>query len=74
MRARVLHQSYIDILTDNCHESGWPKFPKNHFRGKFLVPFYDTTRSYSSLQPEGPFEAYTSHPVLLIGSTAVAYD
>ena len=65
------------MLTDNCHDSGWPKFPKNHFRGKFLVPFYDRggAHLYNLIQKaEGPFEANTSHPVLLIGNKAGAYN
>jgi hypothetical protein len=57
-------------MTEFCHGSGWPKFPKNHFQGKFLVRFYDRSCLFSNLQPEGPFVANTSHPILLIGNTA----
>ena len=59
--------------TENSHGSGWPTFPKNTFRGKFLVPFYDRSclsLKKRTLQPEGPFVANTSHPILLIGNTA----
>jgi hypothetical protein len=51
--------------------SGWPKFPKNHFRGKLLVSF---SMKELHIQDEGPFEANTSHPILLIGNTAGVYN
>ena len=76
MRVRYFIGALKITLTENCHGSGWPKFPKNNFRGKFLVPFYDWSclSQKLNLQLEGPFVANTSHPILLIGNTAGVYN
>ena len=63
--------------TENYDGSGWPKLPKKHFRGKFW--FYSMIVGVAHLknailQSEGPFEANTSHPILLIGNTAGVYN
>jgi hypothetical protein len=52
--------------------SGWPEFPKNHFRGKPQVSFYERVAYLQ--QREGPFEANTSHPILLLANTAGMYN
>ena len=48
--------------------SGWPKFPKDHFQGKFNC--CRLRNAYSCLGEPGPSEGNTSHPILLVGNTA----